>query len=841
MFRHSRRNAALQRVFRPGTDQIPKKTDRCAVDDLPCCQIRKQNDAPLPHPALLRIIKETTRMNQRLAEFLVRYRLVLFLASVLFIAFSATGFSNFKYVADYKVFFAPDDPNLLAFEDLQDTFTRADNVAFVVQPQKDDVFSEEALRAQIWLTDAAWKLAYSIRVDSLANFQHTRVDGDELMVENLIPEDFAGQEDEMRLIRERTMAETMLVGNIVSPKADVAMVMVTLEMPEDQTLALPELMESERGVLAIVEKFKQQFPGIDLHVTGVAPSNYYLGTVASMDFANLMPILLLVVLILMGVMTKSISNTLVTLIVIVMSVVATMGMAGVLDVQIDNISAIAPMIIMTLAIADAVHLLSYYSLRLREGHGKEQSMIMSLNSNMRAVFFTSFTTALGFMGMNTIDSPPFVLFGYISSLGVLVAWVFSHTMLPQLAIWISRAHSGEAEKHDDKFHGPAAEWVISNPKKVFYGTLVVSLALSGCMLLNELNDDNVGYFGKDMPIRVATELAQDRGIGMNFIEYKLNSGQEYGVTDPAFLAKVDAFVQWAKTQPEVVHVNSFTDLMKRLNRNMHGDDPAYYVLPESRELASQYLLMYEMSLPQGMDLNNQLDTPRSAMRLTITTPMMKARENLAFEARVQEWLGKNAPEIQVPGASPTIMFSHIGQTSIRSVFLGTLTSIAVICLSMIFCFGSVRLGLMALLPNIFPSAITLGLWGIFVGEVNMGVAVIFTITMGIIVDDTIHLFTKFSDGLRNGLSVDDSIRFTFEQAGRGVLITTVVLSAGFAMMTFSDFTVNATLGLLVSGTIIIAILFDVLFLPSVLKVFPINPADFTKNKAAVDATSKAGA
>ncbi len=119
----------------------------------------------------------------------------------------------------------------------------------------------------------------------------------------------------------------------------------------------------------------------------------------------------------------------------------------------------------------------------------------------------------------------------------------------------------------------------------------------------------------------------------------------------------------------------------------------------------------------------------------------------------------------------------------------------------------------------------------------MGVAVIFTITMGIIVDDTIHLFTKFSDGLRNGLSVDDSIRYTFEQAGRGVLITTVVLSAGFAMMIFSDFTVNATLGMLVSGTIVIAILFDVLFLPSVLKIFPINPADFVKKPVQQEAAA----
>ena len=261
---------------------------------------------------------------------------------------------------------------------------------------------------------------------------------------------------------------------------------------------------------------------------------------------------------------------------------------------------------------------------------------------------------------------------------------------------------------------------------------------------------------------------------------------------------------------------------------MHGDDPDYYKLPESRELASQYMLMYEMSLPTGMDLNNQIDTRKSSLRLTVNTKMLKAKENLALEERAQNWLQENAPELKIPGTSPTIMFSHIGQSNLKSVALGTASSIGIICLCMIFGFGSIQLGLMALLPNIFPTAIALGLWGIFVGEVNMGVAVIFTIADGIIVDDTIHLFSKFGDGLRRGLNVDDAIRYTFEHAGKGVLITTTVLCAGFAVMTLSDFMVNRTVGILVSGTIAIAVLFDLLFLPSVLKVFPIRTDVFTK-------------
>lgn len=769
-------------------------------------------------------------MNERIAAFLVKYRLWLFLASLALIGVAGSGLSRIVYIADYKIFFAPDDPHLRAFEDLQDTFTRVDNVVFMLEPKNGQVLSKPALDAVLWLTEASWKLPFSMRVDSLSNYQHTRADGDELLVEDLVPEDFDGSPASIEQIRQTIANEPLVQNRTISKDGALTAMVVSLQLPEDQTVALPQLMEGPGGVNELAALFRATHPDVNLYVTGVSVSNYTLGTVATRDMGVLMPILLAVVLALVGIMTRSVANTFVTLSVVLVSIITTMGTVGLSGFPLNNVSAIAPMVILTLAVAECVHLLCYYSVRLREGYSKVDAMQMSLASNLRAIFFTSFTTAVGFLGMNTIDSPPFVQFGYISSLGIMVAYLFGHTMLPQLAIWLARERN-EPEPAGS-FHSTAADWVIANPKKVFYGTLLASFGLSAGMVLNDMNDDNVGYFDKEMEVRQAVELAEQHGMGMNFIEYSLQTGEDYGITDLAYLQKVEAFVQWCNQQPEIENVSSFTDVLKRLNQNLHNDDPAYYKLPESRELASQYLLMYEMSLPVGMDLNNRLDPGKSALRITISTRMMKAKESLALEKKVQDWMSANMPELQTHGASPTIMFAHIGQNSIRSVMAGSLSAIAIICLCMMFAFGSWKLGLMALLPNIFPSTIALGVWGLLVGEVNMGVAVIFTISAGIIVDDTIHLFSKFADGLRKGLSVDDSIRYSFEHAGRGVVITTVVLCAGFAILGFSDFVVNRTLGILVAGTIAIAILFDLLFLPSVLKMFPINLAEFRKQGAA---------
>ncbi len=768
-------------------------------------------------------------MNQRIAELLVKHRVLLFIASLVMLGITALGFARLHYVSDYKVFFSPDDPHLAAFENLEKTFSKVENVVFFVAPKSKDIFTKEGLSSLVWLTDKSWKMPYSIRVDSLSNYQHTHASEDELIVENLVPDDYAGDDANTKRIRDIALNEPMLVKQLISPNGDASLVSITLELPGDPTIALPELVKGKNGVDEIMAEFRTRFPGMEIHVAGVALFNYYMSVVASEDFGTLIPGVLGVILVLTGLMTRSASNTVVTLIVIILSIVLTIGSVGLLGVTLDNISAMSPLIIMTLAVAESVHLLGVYSIKLREGLSKQDAMVASLSSNLRAIFLTSFTTAVGFLGMCTSDSPPFVKFGYISAMGIVFAYVLAHTLLPALAIWLARPHKGQPEQHEDKFHASAANWVIARPRKVFFGTLAVSSVLSGCIFLNELNDDSVGYFGKEIPLRITTETAEAHGFGMNFIEYKLESGNEYGITDPAFLEEVDRFVSWYRTQPEVVHVASFTDIMKRLNQNMHGDDPAYYKLPESRELAAQYLLLYEMSLPQGKDLNNQISMHKSALRITVSTPMMKAKQNIALDDRAQAWLRQNTPHLWTHGASPTIMFSHIGQSNVISIMWGTFSSIAVICLCMIFGLGSIQLGLMALLPNIFPSAIVLGIWGLVVGEVNMGVAVIFTVTSGIIVDDTIHLFTKFGDGLRKGLSVDDSIHYTFAQAGHGVIVTTIVLCAGFAMLAFSDFMVNLTLGIMVSATIAVAILFDLLFLPSVLKVFPIDTAKFRKN------------
>ena len=242
---------------------------------------------------------------------------------------------------------------------------------------------------------------------------------------------------------------------------------------------------------------------------------------------------------------------------------------------------------------------------------------------------------------------------------------------------------------------------------------------------------------------------------MYAMEYSLASGEPGGISDPDFLADVAAFAEWYQEQPETIHVNVITDTFRRLNMSMHGDDPSEYHLPASRELAAQYLLLYEMSLPYGLDLNNQIDVDKSATRMSVATKTLSSNEVLALDRRALQWLADHAPNIVRPESSgTTLMFAYLGRRNIVSMLVGTTIALVGISFVLIFALRSLRLGLTSLVPNLVPGALGFGIWGLAVGEVGgVSLSVVTTMTLGIVVDDTVHFLSKYRRARRERWTV----------------------------------------------------------------------------------------
>ena len=257
---------------------------------------------------------------------------------------------------------------------------------------------------------------------------------------------------------------------------------------------------------------------------------------------------------------------------------------------------------------------------------------------------------------------------------------------------------------------------------------------------------------------------------------------------------------------------------RQLNQSMHGDDPAFYRIPESQELAAQYLLLYELSLPQGLDLNNQIDRSRSATRMSVSTETLYSQDLLDLNARAEAWLDENAAHVaDVNSSGPSALFAYIGQRNIRAMLLGTIVVLVAISAILLFALRSLRLGLISIVPNLLPAVLGFGVWGLTVGLVGLSLSVVVAMTVGIVVDDTVHFFSKYRRARREyGQDPEQAVHYAFDTAGRALITTTVVLVAGFLIFVFSPFVPTAQVGVLTAMIIGFALVADLTLLPALL-------------------------
>ncbi|HHO59724.1 MAG TPA: RND transporter, partial [Thiotrichales bacterium] len=278
------------------------------------------------------------------------------------------------------------------------------------------------------------------------------------------------------------------------------------------------------------------------------------------------------------------------------------------------------------------------------------------------------------------------------------------------------------------------------------------------------------------------------------------------------------FTTWLRSQPDVVHVYSYSDIIQRLNKNLHGDDPDWYRIPGNRQLAAQYLLLYELSLPYGLDLNDRINIDKSATRVTVTLKELSTSETRGFIRHSKAWLEANAPAYMVADPTgATVMFSYISQRNIESMLTGNLLAVGLIAIILMLSLRSASLGAMSLIPNTIPILMAFGLWGLLVGKVGMAAATVSATSLGIIVDNTVHFLTKYLRARREqGAEIPQAIRYAFQTVGTAVLVNAMILAAGFLVLTTSTFKVNEEMGLLTAMAIVIALVVDFFLLPALL-------------------------
>ncbi len=756
--------------------------------------------------------------DSRLASWITHHPWLSLLLATLLLITALSGAGGYQYSVDHRAFFSPDNPQLQAYETLQDDYSRTDTILIALAPAAGQVFDADFLSVLQELTEAAWQVPYTQRVESLTNFQHTRVDGDFIDTANLVDSPAELSAQDLEQLRRIAINEPFLVDSLVNPAASVAGVRLTLNMPGEDPLA--ETPAVVLPVRELAEQIRQNHPNIDVHLAGQVVANQVYPEESQADMVRVWPWFALTMLIMLAWLFRSIKAMAVTWTACLIAVFAGVGAIGFLAPVINDAVIVAPIMILTLAIADGIHLVVSWNQGLVAGQSKRDAMTASLARNIGPMTLTTLLTALGFLTLHFNDSPPFRVMGYMVAAGVLFALLFTLLFTAPLLVLLpgkGPRRLSPLATADSLPMNRLADFVIRKKMPLLGLFLVAGGILAGLSFRNEINDDIVKYYTPDTPFRESMEFVNSELTGVGEINFALPAGAADEIADPDYLRRIEAFSDWLKTQPDVVQVNSVVDIIKRINQVLHNNDPAWYRLPDSREEAAQYLLQYELSLAYGMDLNWLIRHDRAETRVRVAVGTSSGQRIIALNEAAEQWQQDNwEPQWQAPGASLSLMFAHIGERSIAGMFSGMLGALAIAALLLMIGFLTWQHGLASFIANLLPIGMAFGAWSLWNGNIDLGLTVVIGIAFAVVVDDTVHFICKYEHARQDGCSPQEAIRATFLRVGFALITTSAVLGLGFAWLANSAIQISVNTAIVTCLSIVFALLVDLLLLPALL-------------------------
>ena len=747
------------------------------------------------------------------ADFVVNNRIKVAIATMLMAFAVFAGIPNLKLDTDGRVFMAANNPDKIMLDKFEQEFAKDDNLAIIVLPKDGEVFTPRTLSAIGALTEDLWNLPYVRLVNSITRFQNTYADDDMMVVEDLIPEPSMVTDEEATAARSAALDRIEIRNSLINKEGSATGISVIFRLPGiDLASEIPDIIAEFEPLL---EQYRAEYSDITFKASGSVAISQAFATASQKDGETLTPAMLVAMLVIVGMLLRSATGSLLILILAALSALVSLGALGWTQIPINSATAVAPLMVITLAVASSVHILSSVRQTMQETSDRTIWARRALTDHGLGITVAVFTTAIGFLSLNFSISPPFRQLGNMVAGGMVGVWVFTIFLLPGLICWIPiRQKLGEASV--DKLMVMLGEFVIRNQKLLLITIPVIIIGFGSGISQIKLEDDFLRYFDESFETRQATDLYETELGGLNVLEYSVDTGVESGINSVAYLTKLDKLSTFLRAQPEVSHIRSLSDTIKRLNMNMNGDDPAFYRIPETDEEASQFLFLYELSLGYGMDLTDQINVDRSSTRVSAFVSYATTRQLITLDNKIQGWFDANAPELKSPVTGQTHVYTMISARDVPSMLKGTSLALLFISFVIFLVLRNLKLGIVSLVPNLLPALMGFGLWGYMVGNVTLAVSIVVAMTLGIVVDDTVHFLLKYANARKRGESAEDSVRYAFKSVGMALTVTSLGLVIGFAILGQSGFAVNRDMARLTAITLTFALFVDFLFLPPLL-------------------------
>lgn len=730
--------------------------------------------------------------------------------SFILVGLCIPGLSNLKPNFTYRGFFYPDDPLLVSFDRFERQFGNDDSVVLAIH-NSSGLFNKKSAELLQTLTREMWKIPEVIRVDSLSNYNWVHAEGDDLIVEPFLPDDQPITESLLNQRKNLALKHEILPRYLISEDTQTTMIFAAIKPGIDAPPNAPLIVNAVRKL-----RERYQDNNHKMYISGGPAITLGFQEASEKDLVLNLAVLGSTI-ILLGLLLRSIWGITLSLCVVFMTILASFGFGGWLSIEITNITVVLPQIMIAIGVADSVHILVSYFQALKQGSSNAEAAEYSLLKNFLPTLITSITTSAGFLTFLSAELKPIVGLGTMAGMGTLMAWLLTYTVLGALLFIIpikrrvSPTHQSQISYARAQFVGDFLE-KNRTPTIVSFGLLsVVSLFLAS---QNTINSDPFKYFIEGFPLRVANNFIEENIGGARGLELSIEAGREEGIKDPKFLKKVEEFQNWINTLPSVTRTVSIIDILKMTNRSLNGDNSNAYTLPSSLEMVAQELFLYQMSLPQGMNINDRITIKNDALRMTVLWTIRTSQQTTE-QIAVIEAKGKSMG-LSVSATGKNRIWQSMNGYVVRAFIFSLGLALLLISGILIIFFRSFSLGLLAMVPNGIPLFIGGGVLYILDKPLDVGVALVTAVCLGIAVDDTIHVLSNYVRLRREGKSDKEAVVDILLKTGPALITTSIILVLSFGVLAFGTFTPTIYFGVMTAIILSVALITDLSFLLAIL-------------------------
>ena len=729
--------------------------------------------------------------------------------------------------ATFGSILSEDDPYRKEVDQTREDFPPSTSVLFAFQPSPDqanaDVFSFEALHAMDDLTNRYAEIESAISVGSLLNRRLNTVDAERYDRDYLVPDLSTLTQADLNAIRQIALNDEDLTKSLLSPQGDMALAIVKYKATTDDQATRLSIGES---VVALRDSLREDYPNVAIYILGGVLFELDGYNAQIKDSQTLFPLVITISILLLWFCLRSLSFSLCLFAIAFATIGLTVGTYGWAQIPFNQISSLGPLVVLVIAIADGIHIVSIYVQGLHKDLGKLEAMRQSLVINFQPVTLATITTAMGFLSLNYCSSPGIYGFGNIVAIGVCWAYVVTLTLLPTLILLLP-TNKVPKPLGVRTLIAQVGQLVARRGNVLFWGSAALIVITLAMLPMNKVDFNRYSFVDKDSDFHhVMSALAEKIGNDQSLV-YSIHSGEYYGITEPDFLHQVDEFSRWLEDQQEASFVTSYTDYLRSRNKSEHEDEglsasdlEEWDKLPEDKLQIIDYLVGYQLIQEIEPNLEPIFNTDYSAIRLMIGTSNLSNLELIKFNDRIDEWITANVkPEYKVMHGDNSILFARLDRSISVELMQGFTLSFILITLTLLIGLKSVRYGLLSIMPNLFPATIVFGFWGLFVGELSPYILMLFSISIGLVVDDSVHILSKYLYAKREGKTPEESVQYSLDKAGSAITITTISLSVGTLLLVFSNTFHFQNVALLLTPIIVVALLLDLLFLPPLLVKF----------------------